>query len=90
MRTLNHANIESDGTAKYAKYAKPNLLWGKGSGFFAYFAYFAVQEIAWAGIWAPIVMLQTSNREVILAMYIIVAAGSGQTRFCFPKYTRDS
>jgi hypothetical protein len=29
----------------------PNLLLGEGSGFFAYFAYFAVQEIAWAGIW---------------------------------------
>jgi len=34
-----------EGTAKYAKYANPDLLSGERSGFFAYFAYFAVQRI---------------------------------------------
>jgi hypothetical protein len=41
---------KEEGTAKYAKYAKnPNPSPQSGFGF-AYFAYFAVQEIAWAGI----------------------------------------
>jgi hypothetical protein len=35
-------------TAKNAKNANHNLLSGEVSGFFAYFAYFAVQEIALA------------------------------------------
>jgi len=50
-----HRNIpeeaKKEGTAKYAKYANPHLLRRKGSGVFAYFAYFAVQKIPWARIW---------------------------------------
>jgi len=43
-------NKKEEGTAKYSKYAKnPNPSPQSGFGF-AYFAYFAVQEIAWAGI----------------------------------------
>jgi hypothetical protein len=33
-----HANIEMEGTAKYAKYSNPNMFWGEDSGCFAYFA----------------------------------------------------
>jgi ribonuclease R len=32
-------------------HANPDLFLGEGAGFFAYFAYFAVKEIAWARIW---------------------------------------
>jgi hypothetical protein len=43
-------NKKEEGTAKYAKYAKnPDTSPQSGLGF-AYFACFAVQEIAWAGI----------------------------------------
>jgi hypothetical protein len=41
---------KEEGTAKYSNYAKnPDPSPKSGFGF-AYFAYFAVQEIAWAGI----------------------------------------
>jgi hypothetical protein len=43
---------KEEGTAKYAKYAK-NPDPSPQSGLrFAYFAYFAVQEITWAGLGA--------------------------------------
>ena len=43
------------------------LLLGEGYGFFAYFAYFAVQEIAWAGILGAVFTLTLSGTAPILA-----------------------
>jgi hypothetical protein len=50
MRRLNHANIEMRGNRETREISEPQSALGEGSGFFAYFAYFAVQEIARAGI----------------------------------------
>jgi hypothetical protein len=41
---------KEEGTAKHAKYAKNPDTTPKSGLVFVYFAYFAVQEIAWAGI----------------------------------------
>jgi hypothetical protein len=51
MRRLNHANIERRGNREIREIRESQSALGEESGFFAYLAYFAVKEIAWARIW---------------------------------------
>jgi hypothetical protein len=50
-RFKNRANIENRGNREIGEIRETGKLRGEGSGFFAYFAYFAVQRISQARIW---------------------------------------